>query len=81
MADITICEICEINEVPVGRQLPTCVDERRGCATIYRKLHNMQTEVKMTLVQLPKSGTIAVPMYAESTKELMKDVTTTKGRK
>ena len=41
----------------------------------------MQTEVKMTLVQLPKSGTIAVPMYAESTKELMKDVTTTKGRK
>ena len=65
----------------MGTQLPTCVDERRGCATIYRKLHNMQTEVKMTLVQLPKSGTIAVPMYAESTRELMKDVTTTKGRK
>ena len=81
MAEPTICEICEVNEIPVGRQLPTCVDERRDCATVYRKLHNMETTTKMTLVQLPKSGTIAVPMYAESTRELMKDVTTTKGRK
>jgi len=76
-----ICEICEVNEIPVGRQLPTCVDERRDCATEYRRLHNMQIGLRMTLVQLPKSGTIAVPMDSESTRELMKDVTTTKGRK